>query len=146
MTDFRTREEELAYLRRRNRELEDHVEELKYQIECQHEIEEFESIAIMETLKIPLGQARILRLLASGQPYTRERLIEEYASDFDYELRNVDSQIKRIRKTVEDIPIKSIYGYGYQMEPAGVKRIKQLIVIAKQKQKEAVAAKVESKN
>lgn len=146
MNEFRTRDEELDYLRRRTRELEEQIEQLQYQIECQHEIEEFESIAIMETLKIPLGQARILRLLATGQPYTRERLIEEYAADFDYELRNVDSQIKRIRKVVADVPIKSIYGYGYQMEPAGVKRIRQLIIAAKQKRKATIASQSESQH
>ena len=129
---FRTRDEELHYLRKRTRELEEKIEQLEYTITSRDEIDEFESITIMEHYNVPLARARILWLLSSGRPITRERLMEEYASDHDVELRNVDSQIKRIRQVATDIPIKSIYGYGYQMEPSGIRRIREIVNSARQ--------------
>lgn len=132
---FRTRDEELAYLRRRTRELEDKIEQLEYTIASRLEVDEFEALTIMEHFNVSFTRAQIIWLLASGRPLTRDRIMDEYALNREIDHRDVDSQIKRIRQVCTEIPIKSIYGYGYQMEPEGVRRIKQIVAEAKAKHK-----------
>lgn len=146
MREFRTRDEELDFLRRRTRELEERIEQLVYQIEARNEVDEFEALAVMNHYKLPLARARILWMLSSGRPQSRERLMDHYASDYEVDLRNVDHQIKRIRQVATDIPIRAIYGYGYQMEPPGMKRIKQIIEEAKAVRAAEAASKSEIHN
>lgn len=58
-----------------------------------------------------------LRLYASkGRLVTREQLLDfAWEDNLEVEERNVDTAIKRLRRMMPDVKIKTMYGLGYVM-------------------------------
>lgn len=73
-------------------------------------------------VKLTPQEAAFLRLLidCQGQVASRRRIIEALGKNFlDYDLRNLDALVLRLRKKVqavtsEPLPVKTVHGTGYQ--------------------------------
>jgi DNA-binding response OmpR family regulator len=130
MNEFRTKDEEIAFLRKKNRELEEAIQDLKERISARDSGDHVELVALREALGVSITQAKIARLLSTGRPFTRAQILDEYTGERDYETRNVDSQIKRIRQKGK-CEIKTIYGYGYQATASEAERLRAIMQAAK---------------
>lgn len=121
---FRTLQEEVIWLR-------DRVAELEAEKADREKVAEIETVAVARAYNVNISQARILRLLSTGHAYNRHRIMAEYTDD-DLEMRNVDSQIKRIRQRVASLTINNLYGFGYQLEPSSAATVRKIMADARE--------------
>ncbi len=105
-------------LRQRVDELEAELEHLKESVDAG-----IEWLCIRWNLT--RGQAKIIKALSTGHIMSRERLLTLFHRNENTEIRNVDSQIKRIRKKMPDINIRTVYGLGYIIEGADLRKARE---------------------
>jgi DNA-binding response OmpR family regulator len=112
---------ELVQLRERVADLEAELADLK-------KTDKAQELALRQNLGVPVGETRLLLALARGGIMSREQLVHFVRGDED-NIRNVDSQIKRIRKRLPWIrrDLVSHYGYGYELEGEGLKRVRDAV-------------------
>lgn len=84
---------------------------------------------IMIRLKITKTHATLLSALATGAVMTREMISETCRYCEDCSIRNVDSNVKRLRKKIrpQGIDIKTLYGVGYACEGETLIKLRAII-------------------
>jgi DNA-binding response OmpR family regulator len=75
-----------------------------------------ELAAIMRGLRCTIGEAKLLRAFATGKTMTRERIAALCCHVEDGDLRLADSQVKRVRRKLPWLYIRTLYGIGYCVE------------------------------
>jgi len=109
---------ELVQLRERVADLEAELAELK-NVKVEHEL------GVRKAFDLSPGTSKMLLALARGGIMSREQLMHHgCAAGADHDLRLVDSQVKRIRQRLPWVQIKSHYGYGYELAPESVARVR----------------------
>jgi DNA-binding response OmpR family regulator len=110
---------ELVQLRERVADLEAELAELKT-------TSREDELNVHRLLNLPVGVSKMLIALARGGIMSREQLIH-YGCDNHEEgsLRLVDSMVKRLRRALPWLRIKTHYGYGYEMAPESIARVRQ---------------------
>jgi DNA-binding response OmpR family regulator len=109
---------ELVQLRERVADLEAELAELKT-------TNREDEINVHRNLNLTVGVSKMLIALARGGIMSREQLIH-YGCDNHEEgsLRLVDSMVKRLRKQLPWVKIKTHYGYGYELEADSIIRVR----------------------
>lgn len=102
------------------------VAELEFEIERRDECMMPQVVAIMRCYNVSKTHALMIRLLSSGGCISRERMLEEYRGE-DLDIRNVDSQIKRIRQRIGSLTIRNVYGLGYDMDHASCAQVRAVM-------------------
>jgi DNA-binding response OmpR family regulator len=105
-----TYQQEVTSLRRRVEELESELS--VYRINADTD----ELADLMLRLKITIGEAKLLRAFATGKTMTRERIAALCCHAEDGDLRLADSQVKRVRRKMPWLEIRTLYGIGYCVE------------------------------
>lgn len=112
---------ELVHLRERVADLEAELAELK-------NTKREDELRLRAALGTGPGVTRTLLALTRGGIMSREQLLHHgCANGEDNGLRLVDSQIKRIRRRLPWIKIRSHYGYGYELAPESIKEIRSIL-------------------
>ena len=112
--------QELTYLRNR-------VSDLEYLLKTKvAPISEPASVIVARHFGITVAKAKIIILMSSGRAYTREQIMDAYSNGEAFYLRNVDSQVKRIRRDTT-IRFNSLYGYGYELTAESAREVRAVI-------------------
>jgi len=110
---------ELVQLRERVADLEAELAELKT-------TDRNAELNVHRDLNLTVGVSKMLIALARGGIMSREQLIHYgCANSEEGSLRLVDSMVKRLRKQLPWLHIKTHYGYGYEMESESIARVRQ---------------------
>lgn len=114
---------ELVQLRERVADLEAELADLK-------RTDQQQELNLRQNLQMPMGETRLLLALARGGIMSREQLVHCVRGDED-NIRNVDSQVKRIRQRLPWIRpyLTSHYGYGYELTGEGLKRVREAMKV-----------------
>ena len=114
-----TYHQEVTQLRRR-------VEELECELSVLRRSADSDGLAeLMIRLDITRGQARMLRAFATGKVMTRDRIASLCCHDEEASYRLPDSQIKRIRRKLKWLNIRTLYGVGYAVEGEALKVLRE---------------------
>ena len=111
---------ELAFLR-------DRVEYLEMEIARRDTDAESGVAEIMRVSGLSMGLARMLKALSNGQVMTRDRLSVLCCHEDSAAVRNVDSQIRRLRRRLPMLKIKNLYGFGYCLESSSIAKARQIM-------------------
>jgi DNA-binding response OmpR family regulator len=112
---------ELVELRERVADLEAELADLK-NTKAQDELK------LKEATGLSPGTSKMLLALSRGGIMSRVQLLcHGCANGEDNDVRLVDSQIKRLRKKAPWIRVITHYGYGYELAPESVKKVRELI-------------------
>ena len=84
---------------------------------------------IMLRLKVSRTQANILSSLATGKIMTRECIADMCSASEDWQLRNVDSHVKKMRQKIRSkgLDVTALYGVGYVCEGEHLARLRSMI-------------------
>jgi DNA-binding response OmpR family regulator len=112
---------ELVQLRDRVADLEAELAELK-------NTDRQDELRLRDAIGLTIGVTKMLCALARGGIMSREQLMHHGVDNYDCgSLRLVDSMVKRIRKQVPWIRIKTHYGYGYELEAGSLARVREMM-------------------
>lgn len=107
--------------------LREEVADLKAEIARRDEEANSAVASVMIRTGLTKTLARILVALSTGGFYSRDRLLVLCGYDEDAYERNIDSQIKRFRKRVKGIRVKTLYGLGYCIHEADLPKARQIV-------------------
>lgn len=107
--------------------LREEVEDLKAEIARRDEEANAAVASVMRRTGLTKTLARILVALSTGGYYSRDRLLLLCGYNEDAYERNIDSQIKRLRKRKMGIRVKTLYGLGYCIHEADLPKARQLV-------------------
>lgn len=84
---------------------------------------------IMTRLKVSKTQANILSSLATGKIMTRECIADMCGASEEWQLRNVDSHVKKMRQKIraKGLDVTALYGVGYVCEGDQLTRLRAMI-------------------
>lgn len=98
-------------------QLRDRVAYLEAELEMLHDRRNRGIEDIVRELGVTVNTARLLAALAHGGILTRDQAMAmELFRLRDGDPRSLDSQVKRLRRQLPWITIKTIYGLGYEIE------------------------------
>ena len=100
---------ELARLRQR-------VAEIEAELDRRDRNSRAEVAEVMRATGLTIGQARMMVALATGKVLSRDQLAAMCCHDDCGDPRNVDSQVKRLRKRLPWLRVSSLYGVGYALD------------------------------
>lgn len=84
-----------------------------------------QELALRQNLGLPIGLTRMLLALSKGGILSREQLLYCGCDNPDGEPRLVDSMVMRIRRRLPWITIEAHYGYGYELQGEGLRRVRE---------------------
>jgi hypothetical protein len=108
-------------------QLRNRVEELEAEITYLKSHDNNALNAIRLALGVTIGEARTLLLLSRGGIINNEQIIDAYCDGPAENPVLARDAIKRIRKRVPDLTIRSHYGFGYELEDESLKRVRRII-------------------
>lgn len=109
---------ELKHLRNR-------VEELEAELRRRDAVFHADVQKLRSHLKLSVGEAAIVALLADGNAHSREQMMEACDTDANSE-RSIDSFMKRIRKKGQ-LTFRAEYGLGYALSAESFQLVRKIL-------------------
>lgn len=109
--------------------LRDRVQLLEREIVDMKTLNRDELNALRKAYGVTIGEARVLRVMARGGIISNDQICDAYCDGDKNPLLARDA-VKRLRKRLPDIKIRSHYGFGYEIEDDSLKAVR-LVMKAK---------------